>query len=252
MYEVGGVIMYDIFNLISRIFNDPLTSLAYSTQNIPLLTAFILGLLGALAPCQFTANIGAVTFYGNRSFQKGISWSTVFFFIFGKIVVFTGLGLIVWIIGNEFQRQLTSYLPWIRKLLGPMLILIGVYLLGWIKLNWNVSLGKVPEKYFKNGKTGAFLMGSSFSLGFCPTMFSLFFILLMPLVLSNSYGVILPSVFAVGTSVPFLIAMFLIWYYGLNGVFMKKGRKLGFVIQRIAGGALVVLGILDTFTYWTL
>ncbi|WP_270179817.1 urease accessory protein UreH domain-containing protein [Alkalihalobacillus sp. CinArs1] len=242
--------MYEVFNSLSQLLSGPLTTLAYQTNSIPLLSAFILGVLGATAPCQFTGNIGAITFYGNRSFQKGIAWGEVLSFILGKIVVFSTLGLIVWMLGQEFQQSLTKVLPLARKFFGPLVILIGLYLLGVFKMNWNLKLGEVPEKFLKKGKWGAFLMGGSFSLGFCPTMFSLFFILLMPLVLASPYGAVLPATFAIGTSLPFIFAMFLIWYFGLSGSLMKRSRKIGLVLQRIAGVTLIVIGTLDAITYW--
>lgn len=93
-------------------------------------------------------------------------------------------------------------------------------------------------------------MGVSFTLAFCPTMFILFFMTLMPVVLSTSYGAILPSIFGLGTSIPLLFAIFLIWYFELGGTLMKNGRKFGRVVQRVAGWLLIILGILDTLTYW--
>lgn len=99
---------------------------------------------------------------------------------------------------------------------------------------------------------GSFLLGVSFSLGFCPTMFVLFFVTLMPVVLSASYGVVLPSLFALGTSVPLFIAIFLIWYFGAGGAVMKKGRKLGWYMQKGSGVILIMLGVLDTITYWSI
>ena len=96
-------------------------------------------------------------------------------------------------------------------------------------------------------------MGVSFTLGFCPTMFVLFFLTLMPLSLSVSYGVVLPAIFAIGTSLPLILAIFLIGYFGLSGKFMKKkGRKIGLIVQRIAGMIILVLGVLDTITYWNI
>ncbi|WP_088104065.1 sulfite exporter TauE/SafE family protein [Halalkalibacter urbisdiaboli] len=241
--------MYDFFNAISQFFYGPLTNLSYGTEHIPLLSALIIGLLGAAAPCQFTGNISAITLYGNRSFQHKIPWGEVFAYILGKIVVFSGLGLIVWVLGEEFQRELTGYLPWVRKFLGPLLIFIGLYLMGVIRFSWTIRF--IKERSQPRNKLGAFLLGSSFSLGFCPTMFLLFFMLLMPMVLSTSYGFVLPSIFAIGTAIPFLIAIFLIWYFGLSGALMKKSRKVGLFIQRFAGGVMIFLGILDTMTYWS-
>lgn len=248
----NGDRMYEFFSQISNVFTQPFLNLARSFESIPILFAFLLGLVGAMAPCQFTGNIGAITLYGNKSIQKGLAWADVLLFTLGKVVVFTGLGLLVWILGREFQNELTLYFPWFRKVIGPMFIFVGIVLLGIVKMKWSLSMLELPKKFFEKGKWGSFLMGVSFSLGFCPTMFILFFVTLMPIVLSTSYGVILPGLFAVGTSLPLFLAMFLIWYIGASGAVMKKGRKIGLYIQRIAGGIMVILGILDTITYWTI
>lgn len=243
--------MYDLFSQISNLFIQPFLNLARSMEGIPILFAFLLGIVGALAPCQFTANLGAVTVYGNKSVQNQIAWTEVIFFTIGKIVVFSLLGLIVWIFGSEVKTTLTYYFPWFRKIVGPMLILIGLFMLGVIKFNKFISLGSIPERLTKTGKLGAFLMGVSFTLGFCPTMFILFFVTLMPLALSVPYGIALPSLFAIGTSLPLILAVFLIWYFGLSGKLMKKkGRKIGLIVQRVAGVVIIILGVFDTITYW--
>ncbi|WP_102346708.1 urease accessory protein UreH domain-containing protein [Bacillus sp. Marseille-P3661] len=242
--------MYAILSQISNFLSQPLIKLAYGFEGIPILAALFLGLVGALAPCQFTGNLGAITIYSNRSLQDKVAWSDVIWFTLGKMVVFSGLGFIVWLLGKEFQDYLTLIFPWIRKAIGPILMLIGVFMLGIIKMNWTLTLGNIPER-LKVGRTGAFFMGAGFSLGFCPTMFILFFVTLMPIVLSTSFGAILPSIFAIGTSLPIIIAIFLIWYFDMSGSAMKKkGRKIGTIIQRTAGVFMIVLGILDTIAYW--
>ena len=223
---------------------------AYGTEHIPIISALLLGIVGSLAPCQFTGNMSAITLFGNHSLQKKAAWSETGFFILGKIVAFSGLGLIVWILGTEFQQQLIEYFPWIRKILGPILILMGLYLVGLFTMRWTVSLWK--SKSEKRGKVGSFLLGLSFSLGFCPTMFILFFIVLMPMALAVPYGAVLPSIFAIGTSIPLIITVFLIWYFGLSGKFMKKGRKIGLIVQRTAGVIIIIIGVIDTMTYWGL
>lgn len=243
--------MYELFSQFSRFLSEPFFNIASITTGIPLLSAFVLGIVGALAPCQFTSNIGAITIYGNQSLQKGVAWKEVFLFILGKIFVFTALGLLVWGLGQEFQSSLTAYFPWIRKLMGPFFILIGLYLIGFLKMYWTLNFGRVPKNLTK-GKFGAFFMGISFSLGFCPTMFVLFFGSLMRLVLSTSYGVTLPSIFAIGTSIPLIITILIIWYLEIDkSVMKKKGRKIGVIVQKVAGVLMVFLGILDTITYWT-
>ncbi|ETI67345.1 hypothetical protein BAVI_17972 [Neobacillus vireti LMG 21834] len=221
-------------------------------ESWPILFAFILGLVGALAPCQLTGNISAVTLYGNSSIQKKISWRDVFSFTLGKVAAFSLLGGLVWFLGKGIEQNLIFYFPWIRKLIGPLLIIVGIYLLGFIELTGTINLFKRSKENELGNPLGSFMLGFSFSLAFCPTMFILFFVTLMPLVLSSSYGVILPSIFAVGTALPLLFVIFLIWYLGGSGALMKKGRRFGTIIQRVAGTAILLLGIFDTITYWSL
>ncbi len=95
-------------------------------------------------------------------------------------------------------------------------------------------------------------MGIAFSLGFCPTMFVLFFGSLMPLALQSTYGVVLPSVFAIGTAMPFLLIAGFAVGFGLDRVIVKRAKRWGLWIQKLAGVLFIVLGISDTLTYWTL
>ncbi|MFC0525442.1 sulfite exporter TauE/SafE family protein [Pontibacillus salicampi] len=242
--------MYGTFSRLASWFSDPLLHLANGYNHIPLLAALFLGLVGAVAPCQITGNIGALSLYGNQSLQTKTSWCHIGLFIAGKMVVFSVLGALVWVFGQEIRGQLTLFLPIIRKLIGPTLVLAGLYLIGVIKIRKTLRLGSIFESFQNKPAIGSFFMGISFSLAFCPTMFILFFVTLMPLVLSTSYGIVLPGIFAVGTSLPVLIILFLIWYFDMSGILLKRSRMIGKVVQIITGFLLIVIGILDTLTYW--
>ncbi|MEH7111892.1 sulfite exporter TauE/SafE family protein [Neobacillus niacini] len=244
--------MYNLMSQFSSFVSKPFFIIANNLESWPVLFALILGIVGALAPCQLTGNISALTLYGNRSFQEKVVWRDVIFFTLGKIVAFSLLGGLVWILGREIQDNLITYFPWIRKIMGPLLIIVGLYMLGLIKIKGTIHLFRGSKKYKQETPFGSFMLGFSFSLAFCPTMFILFFVTLMPVVLSNSYGFILPSIFAFGTALPLILFIFIIWYLGGGGVLMKKGRKFGGIIQRISGIILLLLGIMDTLTYWSL
>jgi len=244
--------MYNLLSQISSVLSKPFFSMANSLESWPIVFALILGLVGALAPCQLTGNISAVTLYGNRSIQKKIAWKDVTYFTLGKIAAFSLLGVFVWLLGKGFEQNLTLYFPWLRKMMGPLLIFVSLFMMGFIKLKGTLNLLKLSKDYKHENPFASFMLGLSFSLAFCPTMFILFFVTLMPVVMSSSYGFILPPIFAVGTAIPLLIVIFIIWYFGGSGVVMKKGRKLGLSIQRIAGVLMLLLGIFDTITYWSL
>src|SRR3954466_6652313 len=122
--------MYSLLSQISSVLSKPFISMANSLESWPIVFALILGLVGALAPCQLTGNISAVTLYGNRSFQKKIAWKDVIYFTLGKIVAFSILGIFVWLLGKEIEQNITLYFPWLRKIMGPLLIIVGLFMLG--------------------------------------------------------------------------------------------------------------------------
>ncbi|TXC89804.1 sulfite exporter TauE/SafE family protein [Metabacillus litoralis] len=243
--------MYIFISKISSWLSQPFFNMANSLEGFPIAFAFVLGIVGALAPCQFVANVSAVTLYGNRSLQSRIVWKDILGFILGKIVAFSLLGILIWFLGREIEGVLTMYFPWIRKLMGSLLIIVGLVMLGVIKLRGTFKLVKQAEDKQLERPFASFLLGFSFSLAFCPTMFVLYFVTLMPIVLSSSYGLMLPTVFAIGTVLPLIITIFLIWYLGGSGALLKKGRKLGTNIQNIAGVLMIIVGIVDTVTYWS-
>ncbi|APC49042.1 sulfite exporter TauE/SafE family protein [Virgibacillus dakarensis] len=241
--------MFELFNEIGIMLNGPLQQIAYGYEHIPLLFAFFLGLIGAVAPCQLTGNISAMTIYGNRSLVEKVPWLHVFLFVLGKVVVFSIIGLVVWLLGKEIHSTLTQMFPILRKAIGPLLILVGLFMIGLFSWRKTGKTFKIPTK-FKDSYLGSFLMGASFTLAFCPTMFVLFILTLMPVVLETSYGFVLPSVFGIGTSLPLLLIIFLIWYFGASGIILKRSRKIGSLVQKLAGVIILIIGILDTLTYW--
>ncbi|WP_240514366.1 sulfite exporter TauE/SafE family protein [Bacillus cereus] len=227
-----------------------LIDVANATKSVPLLFAFLLGIVGTLAPFQLTGNISAITLYSNQSLQKGHVWKHILLFILGKIMAFTTLGLLVWFLGKEIQQILTLYFPWLRKLIGPLLIIIGLILSDIIR-GRNFFSTLFPIKFIrKQNEVSSFLLVFFFSLAFCPTMFVLFFGTLLPLSLPYNYGYLFPTFFSIGTALPIVVLMSIISYLGLNGALLKKSRKIGKNIQRIAGVLLILIGLYDTALYW--
>lgn len=242
--------MYQLLSDLSQALSGPFLSMVDESKEIPMLGAFILGLIGALAPCQLTGNMGAITFYGNRTIQTNKQWIEVFFFVIGKISVFSALGFFVWLLGQELQMLLPEYFSVFRKIMGPLFIVMGLVLIGVFQLRWVSRMSEKLPEFKGSGKMGSFLMGAIFSISFCPTMFSLFFFGLMPLVLNSSYGAVLPPIFAIGTSVPLIIFLMIIYVLGVDGALMRRSKKIGQFIQKSAGLILLMIGIMDTITYW--
>ncbi|MEK3997132.1 sulfite exporter TauE/SafE family protein [Psychrobacillus sp. FSL W7-1493] len=242
--------MYSLMSRFSQTISEPVTVFLRSYEHSPIVVALLLGLIGAVAPCQLTGNMSAITFYGNRTVQMKNNWGEILSFIAGKIIVFSLIGLLAWIFGQSFETKMTEYFPLFRKVIGPLLVITGLVLLGIFKLRFLNRLTMYIPMALKEGKPGSFMLGASFSLAFCPTMFVLFFVWLMPTVVSTSYGFLLPAVFGIATSIPLILLFVLIWLFDAKKIIMKRSMKMGRLIQRIAGGVLVVIGLFDTITYW--
>lgn len=242
--------MYSLMSRFSQTISEPVTVFLHSFEHSPIIVALLLGLIGAVAPCQLTGNMSAITFYGNRTVQIKNNWGEIVAFIAGKVVVFSLIGLLAWIFGQSFETKMTEYFPLFRKVIGPLLIGTGLVLLGIFKFTFINRLTMHIPMVLKEGKSGSFMLGASFSLAFCPTMFVLFFVWLMPTVVSTSYGFLLPAVFGIATSIPLILLFGLIWFFDAKRFVMKKSIKMGRIIQKTAGVILIIIGIFDTITYW--
>ena len=149
------------------------------------------------------------------------------------------------VLGKEIQQILTLYFPWLRKMMGPLLILMGLLLSGIIKedISSRLNLYEIKMKLVHFTRILLFL---SFLSDYVRSIFGT----LIPLSLSFNYGYLFPTFFSIGTALPIVVLMSFISYLGLNGALLKKSRKIGNSIQRIAGFLLILIGFYDTALYW--
>lgn len=242
---------YLILSKPSALLAGPLGDLA-TRMDLPLASAFIFGLIGAVAPCQITTN-GSAMAYLARGGDRSAAGREAAAFCLGKILVYTALGALALALGTQLQRAAIPMSLVTRRALGPILVMIGLSLLGVLRLRggfgtrFSVWLERVAPR---SGMAGAFLMGGAFALAFCPTLFWLFFGLTLPLALGSPLGPAFPALFALGTSVPVL----------LLGVLLARDRpdarvglgRAGTLLSRVAGVVFIVAGLNDTLTYWAL
>lgn len=247
--------VYSFLNELSVFLSQPFSAVAHST-NVLFISALFLGFVASMAPCQLSANLGAISYFGHRGTHLKQAGLEFLFYLLGKIVVFTALGFLFWWLGERFTTESIPLFVFARKLLGPLLILLGLFFIGWIQLpgNMGAKLSNALENFSKRvgGNKGAFLLGAAFSLGFCPTMSWIFFGLLMPMVLESgtASGLALTPIFAIGTAMPLLFFFGLFVGAGLDRFMLKKARTWGQRVQVAAGVFLVLLGMVDTITYW--
>ncbi|MCD8495771.1 MAG: sulfite exporter TauE/SafE family protein, partial [Bacteroides graminisolvens] len=107
-------------------------------SNLPVLTAFILGLLTAVSPCPLATNITAIGFISKDIQSRNrIFWSGILYTL-GRVISYTILGFILIPILREgasmfaIQKAISKYGD---VFIAPALILIGLFMLLGNRLN---------------------------------------------------------------------------------------------------------------------
>ena len=223
--------------------------------NVPMASALLFGLLGATSPCQLTTNLSAMAFVsrkggGGRPLREAIAY------VAAKVLVYTVVGGAAIVAGLQLQARAIPVAVVARKVLGPLMLIVGLGLLGLVRLPGSEGTG-LRERFqawsSEMGARGAFLLGVLFSFTFCPTLFWLFFGLTVPLALQSPVGWSYPALFAAGTALPLLAyALLLTAGSDLAGRWLRRVGGMHRVAARIAGLVFILAGLNDTVTYWFL
>lgn len=161
-------------------------------SEIPIITAFLLGLLTAVSPCPLATNITAIGFISkdinnrNRIFTNGILYTL------GRVLAYSVLGAILIAIlrkGADMFAIQKGISEWGELLLAPALMLIGLFMLFGDKLQLPKFGFSATEKTEKlKGSWGSLLLGILFAMAFCPTSGLFYFGMLIPMSAMESEG----------------------------------------------------------------
>ncbi|MBI4527046.1 MAG: sulfite exporter TauE/SafE family protein [Deltaproteobacteria bacterium] len=253
--ELIQEIMREWYVLLSRMsvtLSVPVKQFADQIQ-LPLFTAFLLGLVGSLSPCQLTTNLSAIT-YVSRKPAAGQVWSEALAYSLGKLLVYMSAGGAVILLGLRLDQATIPVVVAARKAIGPLMIIIGLGIMGLIRFRGSFGsrfAAGLRSRLPRTGTAGAFSLGMVFSFSFCPTLFWLFFGLLIPMAFISTGGWAFPAIFALGTTLPLLAFASLLAMGGDTSVALAdRLKKSGRWIPRFAGGIFVLLGINETLVYW--
>lgn len=224
---------------------DWLNELAQNKET-PLLAAFALGLLTAIAPCPLATNITATAFIAKTITSRKKVLLSGFLYTLGRIFSYTLIGAIIYFGASKFQ--LAKVLQGNgEKYIGFVLIVIGLIMLDVIKLNFIKGgnfTDKLSEKLKTKGLLGSFLLGALFALAFCPYSGALFFGMLIPMTISSSEGLLLPVVYSIGTGLPVILFAFVIAYSMEKlGLYFKRITQIEKIMRLIAGIIFILTGL---------
>jgi sulfite exporter TauE/SafE len=147
-----------------------------------------------------------------RIFLKGIIYTL------GRAISYSILGIILISIlkqGASIYRVQKIVSVYGEMFIGPLLIIIGIFLLDIVHLKFSFG-GKLSARAEQKASGGSYwgtlLLGIVFALAFCPYSGVLYFGGLIPLSVSSPLGYFLPFVFAIATGLPVIIIAWILAY----------------------------------------
>ena len=216
------------------------------TYNIPILTAFLIGILTSISPCPLATNITAIAYISKDIKTPKNTLLNGFIYTLGRGISYTVLATLMYLGLSSFQVS-RIFQGWGDKALGPILILVGLVMFGVIKINAGAKsekLEKLKEWVASKGYLGALLLGMLFALAFCPYSGVLFFGVLTPLILSTTEWILLPPLFALGTGLPVIVFSFLIAFsVGKMTKAFSIVSKIEKVSRFVIASTFIVVGI---------
>ncbi len=210
-----------------------------------ILTAFILGLMSSLGPCTLATNITAIGFISRDIENKRRVFMSGLIYTLGRAFSYTALGVILYLGASQLKVSMI-FQGWGEKLIGPLLIVIGLFMLDVIKLKLPGFSGltdRVGERS-RRSHWSTFLLGVVFALAFCPYSGVLYFVMLIPITIASTSGLFLPVVFATGTGLPVIVFAWLLAYaVGNVASLYNKIRVFDTWFRRIMAVLFIVVGI---------
>ncbi len=221
-------------------------------SSLPFVTAFVLGLMTAISPCPLATNITAIGFIGkdienrNRVFVNGLVYTL------GRALTYTSLAFIIFFGADQFAVS-GIFQKYGEKIIGPLLILIGLFMLDVLKIKFP-GLGKLTERFEKKGTKNywdVLLLGVLFALAFCPYSGVLYFGMLVPITISSASGLYLPIVFAFATGIPVIVFAWIIAFsIGSIGNLYNKLKNFEIWFRRVISLVFIGVGIYYVVTLY--
>lgn len=177
-----------------------------ATSLVAAASALWLGILTSISPCPLATNIAAISFIGRRVASPRLIFVTGLLYALGRTLAYLGLGalLVASVLSvPELSMLLQKYM---NKLLGPLLIVVAMFLLDLVSLSLPGSgvSQSMQKRIDALGMWGALPLGMLFALTFCPVSAALYFGSLIPLAVKARSSLLLPGLYGVGTAVPAL------------------------------------------------
>jgi len=222
-------------------------------SNLPILSAFLLGLMTAISPCPLATNITAIGFISKDIENKKRIFLNGLLYTLGRAISYTALGVILYFGASKFHVA-KFFQMYGERILGPLLIVIGFIMLDFIKIKFP-GLSNISERMEKKSQSGSgwstLLLGIVFALAFCPYSGVLYFGMLIPMSINSPDGLFLPFVFAIATGLPVIIIAYLLAFsISSIGGFYNKIKAFEKWFRRVVAVGFIIVGIYFIWIYF--
>lgn len=207
--------------------------------------AFGAGVLSFVSPCVlpmvpvYVARVAGVSAGGAGASRRAVTLSHAAAFVLGFSVVFAALGASVGLVGYAFR----DLVPTILKVAGVFLILLGLQMMGLIRVPFLARSAQVDVAGDRRGYLGSFLVGATFSLGWTPCIGpTLGAILGLASTSGGAWqGLFLLLFYSLGLGVPFLLVGL---FTGTLTGWLKRIGPASRVAEVAAGMMIIAFAVL--------
>ncbi len=215
-------------------------------KDVSFTLAFLAGILSFLSPCVLPLVPAHVSFITGLSIDElrhspriSKTMGNTIAFILGFSTIFISLGASSSLLGN----LLLKYQDYLRIGGGILTIIFGLFIAGFIKLDFLMKEKRFHINKGPAGYLGAFFIGMSFAAGWTPCIGPILGTILIyaSSQASASYGLKLLSVYSLGLAIPFMLATLAI---NVFFTYTRKIHKFMRAIAIISGLILIAFGIM--------
>jgi cytochrome c-type biogenesis protein len=218
-------------------------------SEIGYITAFLGGILSFLSPCVLPLIPSYVSFITGMSFEefktgdkakvRKVTLIHSSAFVLGFSTVFILLGVFSSVVG----KFMAVYYDHIRIIGGSLIILMGLYVMGIIKLDFLSYEKRVHLQSKPKGHFGSYIVGLTFGAGWTPCIGPILGSVLLVASTSGSavHGFWLLLAYSLGLAVPFLITAMAINSFLSHFSAIQKYMRL---IMILSGLLLIAFGVI--------
>lgn len=175
--------------------------------DIPLIVAFIAGVVSFLSPCVLPIIPGFLAYLGGTNFEGEVDRKAIFinsvFFVLGFGLVFALLGVTL----NSLLKQIAYEVQlWLGRLGGAIIIFFGLYLMGLIKVPFLEREYRLKvTKKFQSKYLTSLVFGAAFAVGWSPCVGAVLGGILGLAATQPGIAFILLMAYSIGFGLPFLL-----------------------------------------------